>query len=108
MTGLRLTLGSPELTLEPAFISPDMAGDPYEYPAEEHVRWDIGMGVMVMVAHEAGDEQPLQIRVAVGPDFPIKTGRELRATNSDQLRRFACQLIALAEHADRQNVGGAR
>ncbi len=101
---MRQTLGAPELTLDPAYTAPDIAGDPYDYSAEEHVRWDIGMGCMVSVEHEVGDEQPLRIRISVGPDFPIKTGRELRATTPDQIRRFACQLIALAEHVDR---GGA-
>jgi hypothetical protein len=99
--GLRQTLGSPELVLAAAFTGEDIAGDPYEYPAEEHVRWDVGMGCMVQVEHEADEDQPLRLRVAVGPDFPIATGRELRAITPDQLRSFACKLIALAEHADR-------
>ncbi len=102
---MKQTLGSPELTLDPAYTAPDMAGDPYEYPAEERVRWDIGMGCSLMVEHGDGlGGQEFAIRVAVGPDFPIKTGRELRATTPDQIRQFACQLIALAEHVDRKRA----
>ena len=102
-TSLRKTLGEPLLTLDPAYTAPDIAGDPYEYPAEENVRWDIGMGCMVMVEHDTERVMDhLAIRIAVGPDFPIKTGRELRTISTDQLRQFACQLIALAEHVDRQ------
>jgi len=97
---LRQTIGMPELTLDAAYVAADIAGDPYEYPAEENVRWDISLGCMLSVEHE-NDDQPLRIRVSVGPDFPKAAGSQLRATNPDQLRKFACQLIALAEHADR-------
>lgn len=97
---LRLPLDSPELTLSPAFTADDLFGDPYEHPAEERVRWDVGMGCFVSFDHQVGADQPVSVTIATGVDFP-KSGRDQRAVTTEQIRRYACLLIAFAEHVDR-------
>ncbi len=97
----RATWGEPDLTLQPEVRSVDFIGEPCTYPAEEYVRWDIGLGCMVMF--DLTDESGLTVAVVTGPDFP-KGGRDLRRVTTDQIRKFACQLIAFAQVADDRGV----